>query len=516
MRSSHSYNVLTAMLHYLHVNYTDEYADHLYNEHPYKYNMYGLSMMLSTYKVENAGIRLDDKSQIAQVPLPFIAHMGDDFVTVCKIANNKIYYIGDNKKVVEEIDAFNTMWTGAALLAKNANQASEPFYSENLKKSIYKQWVKWLCAILTIGLVIYASRKYFNSIIITSILLFNLVGIYVGYLLLLKQLHYQSRYVDKICSLLKKGNCSDILESSASKFLGIISWSEIGFCYFLSNILTILCCPTLIPYYALVNILTLFYSAWSVWYQKFRAKQWCALCLCIQLIFWLLFSGNLWMDWIRTPSFSLTEISVVIMLYLLPYLIIEMLIPRFEADKQIVNVHQSLNNIKVKNKVFKTLLQEQACHEVSKTNSHIIFGDPQSEILLTVLTNPHCEPCAIMHQRLFKLLDELKNKISIQFIFSAFDDSMEISNRFLIAVYQQKTIFETIEIYNEWYAGGKNNKNYMEIHPVNLETPEVFVELNRHNEWRNKNKLSATPIVLFNGYEMPKLYRVEDIFFLQI
>lgn len=62
-----------------------------------------------------------------------------------------------------------------------------------------------------------------------------LFGLYICFLLLQKQMNAKSLYADKLCSLFKKSNCNDILESDASKFLGLFSWSEIGFAYFAST-----------------------------------------------------------------------------------------------------------------------------------------------------------------------------------------------------------------------------------------------------------------------------------------
>ena len=44
------------------------------------------------------------------------------------------------------------------------------------------------------------------------------------------------------------------------------------------------------PY--VLNIFTLPYSFWSVWYQKAKAKQWCVLCLIIQALLWTLTKEN--------------------------------------------------------------------------------------------------------------------------------------------------------------------------------------------------------------------------------
>jgi len=88
-----------------------------------------------------------------------------------------------------------------------------------------------------------------------------------------QHLRIQSQYVDKICSLFKQSACNNALESKAAKLFGIIGWAEVGLGYFLTNALLLLFAPALIPYIALINIVTLPFSFWSVWYQKTKAEK---------------------------------------------------------------------------------------------------------------------------------------------------------------------------------------------------------------------------------------------------
>ena len=61
-----------------------------FNEHPHKYNLFGLSKMLSDYGIENAGTRIEDKeNDIFNIECPFIAHVGGDFVVVYKTLTPK-------------------------------------------------------------------------------------------------------------------------------------------------------------------------------------------------------------------------------------------------------------------------------------------------------------------------------------------------------------------------------------------------------------------------------------------
>ena len=56
-------NPFTAFLDLLKVKHTSEFSNRYFNEHPRKYNLLGLSKMLSDYGAENAGTRITDKEK---------------------------------------------------------------------------------------------------------------------------------------------------------------------------------------------------------------------------------------------------------------------------------------------------------------------------------------------------------------------------------------------------------------------------------------------------------------------
>ena len=74
--------------------------------------------------------------------------------------------------------------------------------------------------------------------------------------------------------------------------------------------------------------------------------------------------------------------------------------------------------------------------------------------MITILTNPHCIPCARMHKKLSEILKDENNKFCIQYIFSSFREEFDESSQFLIATYQNNPLSETCRIYHEWFNGG--------------------------------------------------------------
>ena len=60
-----SRNIFVTLLDLLGVRHTESFSDKYFNEHPHKFNLYGLSKMLSDYKVRNAATQIEDKGGVS-------------------------------------------------------------------------------------------------------------------------------------------------------------------------------------------------------------------------------------------------------------------------------------------------------------------------------------------------------------------------------------------------------------------------------------------------------------------
>lgn len=511
-----SQTILSAYLDLLNVKHTKKYADKLYNEHPYKYSLFGLSKMLSEYKIPNAGIEiLNKESGLKELEVPFIAYAGNEFVLVYEKDNEKISYLWQNKQINIGVDYFKNIWSGIVLIAEAEEESIEQNYIQNYRRE-WKDRVKTLLLlVITSSLLVFScvDAGVFSSIIRFLLLFFNLLGLYVCTLLLMKQIHIQSQYADKICSLFKKSDCNNILESKDAKLWGVISWSEIGFGYFCSNLIIFLWFPFLMEYSVLIGCCTLIFSFWSIWYQKVKVKQWCPLCLVIQLLFWLLFVLYLIGGFIPAVLlFSIESLFIVGCIYSILILVVSFICPKLGLDSKIQNLVQQTNSLRMRDEVIAAILKTQLYHKVDITNSKIFFGNPQAKIWITILTNPHCEPCGFMHRRVENLLNKVGEKICIQYIFSSFNEELGKSNKQLIAVYLNHTMEEVNVIFHDWFTGGKYKKDdFYQCYPQNLEDENVNEEFERHNKWKEETGITVTPTIWVNGYMLPRNYRIEDI-----
>ena len=467
-------NVFVNYLALLGVRYTELFANQTFNEHPHKNNLLGLSKMLSDYGVQNAATQIEDKEKdIFNIECPFVAHFGGNFVTVEKVDSTKVQFIRNDTRISIPVTDFIKSWSGVILLAETSPDSGEPDYKAHRIKDFLVVAQQSILALACILILVFfyihnlvlspiSSDSLFPEILgITSLMIVNLIGVYICYLLVLKQLHIHSRYADKICTLFSQSDCNNVLESDAAKLFGVFGWSEIGLGYFTANIVILLFLPQLIPYLAIINMLALPYTVWSVWYQKVRARQWCPLCLTVQVLLWIIFFINLIFGYITVPDFSFHSIlSIVsfplsICLYVIPVFALSLLLPKLSKGNQVEQLRQEINNIKANEEVFNTLLKQQTFYEASKSDSQILFGNPDARLIITILTNPFCNPCAKMHIRVAKLLKETKGNVCIQYIFSAFNVNLEFANRYFTAIYLEKGNVAAWQLYSEWFEKGK-------------------------------------------------------------
>lgn len=510
--------ILEIMLAKLRVKHTHSFANKLFEEHPHKTNLYGLSEMLSTYGIENAGVRIEDKSQLSEIETPFIAHFGSDFVVVTRIEEGQVHYYWKGKPIKLPKDQFEQAWTGVALLVETNEQSIEPDYSAHRREELFDSFSRGVLLLSVVGLIglgVFQSALW-SSWSILMLFFLNLLGLVISYFVVLKQLHIKGTYADKVCSLFSKSDCNNVLESDAAMLMGTIHWSEIGLGYFVSSVLLMLLFPWSASYLVWISLCALPYSFWSVWYQRVRAKQWCPLCLMAMGVFWSLFIVSWLGDLFVVPSFEWASLCWIGVLFALPVTAIHLLVKPLSESRKLRQITYEINHLKANESLFLALLQQQSRYSVSLSDSGILFGNREAPVLISVLTNPHCEPCARMHTRIDQFLKQCGDKYCVQYLFSSFNPSLDESNKALIAAYQDNTKEKAVEIFNEWFASGKREKDtFFSKHNLQA-TPEVEVEFARHEAWKQQTQLRSTPTILINGYVLPENYKIEDLLMMEL
>lgn len=285
--------IFTRFLSALGVPHTSSYSDRAFRGMTFK-SLYGLSHLLTEYGVENEAYRIDDKSELTAPATPYLARTkGGVFIIVEKVdtAAGRVMYdsLGEREEI--GIDDFRRACDGVVLLAYPSDKSGEPDYRAHLTTEIISKSSGYLLLLAAVALFVYlfVTRGIYSSVWTVLMTVFDLGGLYLSYLLLLKSLHIRTAAQDRVCGILEQGGCDSIMELKVSKLFGVFSWSEVGFGYFGVSLAALLLFPHLLPQLALCNMCCLPYTFWSIWYQKFRAHHWCTMCVGVQTTLWLLF-----------------------------------------------------------------------------------------------------------------------------------------------------------------------------------------------------------------------------------
>lgn len=299
------HTIVSDFLTALKVPHTQDYTRQSFESMPFK-TMFGVNQLLKTYGVETAGYNIADKSELADIPVPFIARTKGGMVIVRSMGKDSVSYLTQGVAETMPLEEFTEAWTGMVFCAKVLPHAKEPDYGKHLRMELFKASKRVLLFVL--GGLLIAYLFVFNGLwrhwSVWALTAIDLFGLWITYMLVQKSLSIKNAVADKVCGVIQEGGCDTILKTKASSFFGLFSWSEVGFTYFGVSLLAMLIAPQTIHWLALINICCLPYTLWSVTYQKFVAKHWCTLCLSVQLSLWLQFICYLLDGW-TAPVFPL-------------------------------------------------------------------------------------------------------------------------------------------------------------------------------------------------------------------
>lgn len=333
-------SLLSDWLTLLGVSHTHDYTLSKEKAIPFK-TWFGLSRALEDYGVESEAYFLPDKNEITQLSVPFIAHTegaeGGN-VIVTSINDDIVDYISLGVPKQTSLSRLIDAWDGNVFLSYAKEGAAEPDLGLHRRLDFFKKSKKWMLLLCMAALFVYAfvNNGLYKHISIYFIAAFDIAGLYVTYLLVQKSLKIHNPKADRFCGVLQEGGCDDVLATSASKFFGLFGWSEVGFSYFSVSLLALLMFPASLPSLALCNICCLPFTVWSIWYQRFRAKRWCTLCVTVQCSLWLLFFSYLFGGWVKMSLPISIDFFVLGVTYVGVMLLINSIMPLIEnkADNQ--------------------------------------------------------------------------------------------------------------------------------------------------------------------------------------
>lgn len=169
-------------------------------------------------------------------------------------------------------------------------------------------WSGYGFVLLLLLILVLLHRHGGNERLSILLILLKTSGLFASFVLVLGSL--QAPFFDRFCPRHPRFDCKAVIGSPAGMIFSRIHVADLGVLYFSGSLLGLLICAFSPNYYYQVvllgtlNLLALPYTFFSVSYQAFKLGRWCALCLIVQLIFWLEFWQFFPFIFARRPHFS--------------------------------------------------------------------------------------------------------------------------------------------------------------------------------------------------------------------
>ena len=196
---------------------------------------------------------------------------------------------------------FIGIWSGVLFDIDSAHAFKEPQFFDKNSSEQWQYWCRPISIILTLLLIVAVLHYQVTHFAGIALLIFVgitaclISGLALSLILAQHALGNISGTLAKYCSSGFANdatyNCSDVLDSPSSKFLGV-SHADIGVAYFSGSLLLFLLSLLTVDAYPYIHslnsgiiylsLLVPIYSGYSIYLQKYRLKKWCILCLYTQ------------------------------------------------------------------------------------------------------------------------------------------------------------------------------------------------------------------------------------------
>ncbi len=489
-------------------------------QHPDFPSLASLSDLLTFVNVSHLATRLP-AGQLAEIPLPALVEIRADQTTIFaplrRVSADMVEWFHTGKGwQTETLTSFLTRWTGVALLVDPDDTSGEVNYG----KSRRTEWMESsLFPFMGLGIVFclylfLASVWPVTSKLWVGLWLIKLAGFIVSSLLVAYSLNANNPLLQKLCTLGKQTSCRDILQSDAAKLLSWLSWSDVGLLYFAGVFVALSLAmftgnASAVTGLVALNIIALPYTVWSVWYQVVVARQFCVLCLTVQVLLWAEFATGRLID----PSFSGLIIGAGLLTAAFTGVVIVWGFVRLLLNQstKVAPLERALRRTKFSASFLQTTLAGQSrMPDYLQGMNVLTLGNPTAENVLTVVTNPLCVACQDTHRQTAMLLTtqaDLRCAVVFAASLKTADKDNVIAQRLLglPADHSEKAL-------HEWFRQpGQSVAPWSRRIKAGEPTDETARQLILHTNWCVRARVHSTPVLYLNGILLPDVYSIADV-----
>ncbi len=488
--------------------------------HPDYPSLLAISEVLERRDIPNAAYQLKT-AELHQVPLPFVAHLSSnegEFALVEAIQDG--YFIVSNERWQHHklsTELFNSSYLGIVLIIDPETVAT--LQQKRRQKEMTRQLQRLrvpvlISALLLCGLsLLYLNSSYFHTLNWQIIWLsaVKTAGVLISVALLMQSLDVNNPLLQRFCTMGKNMSCNSILSSKGAKLFNTFSWSEIGLLYFVSTG-GVLLFYGYTPLLTVLSLLCLPYTFYSIHYQ-YKAGTWCVLCCIVQGLLWLELFPSLaaWRLPLQLPDAA--GVSAILACFAVPTLLWLLVRPYLQMPQQLRNVRKALKTFKYNADLFQKALKAQTRYDHPDASAAIILGNPNADKVITIVSDPFCQPCSRAHETLEQWAAQ-RDDLQLRVIFLRKKDGHALQEKvvrhlMLLNAQPDKTLVQ--QALKDWHhQQQKDYDRWAGSYPVNEQVADETV-LATQAAWCKHADIRFTPTILIDGYRLPDPYLLQDV-----
>jgi len=377
---------------------------------------YGLPT--DVYKADYSGLLRITRPAIVQIK----SKDNEKFVLLSSLTENRItlFDATTNSSNTISSEEFLLKWTGIVVLSE---------------KSTTKHKVMRDCkpilgfAVVIICLFLFLSTTSLNSQHIICILQYflKLVGLFLSYGLICKEISDTHTIFDKFCHMGKSFSCSDVVQSKASKLFGLIPLADVGFTYFVVGLLLLtigFLLSNIVPFQQILFYLSICsapFILFSVLYQKIKVKKWCLLCLSVmgvllvEVILFIVYHNKLF------PGELLPIGIYFIVSFIIAIGILNLVKSYILNQTKTMKSRSSELKLKRNPMTIMTFFEKQKVMPIQLIDN-LIIGNIEAPMTITTLINPMCTPCKNRAIEIIELIENYPSLIQWHIRFEGMND----------------------------------------------------------------------------------------------
>ncbi|MBA6156390.1 thioredoxin domain-containing protein [Tenacibaculum sp. S7007] len=507
-------NLVSRLLKQNRISFDKEELAFQIQSHPSYPSLHAITGVLDHFNIENVAADVPTNTEtLLQLPDCFIAQVnneqGKDLVVVDRKKLDYNIYNTENKKEKLTEKDFLGKFTGIIVAVEQSQENSQ-----TKSKSKITRFVALALLTLFASFLIYNNSTSWYNIAYIAL---SILGIITSIAIVKQELGLKTAIGDAFCSGSDdKKDCDAVLTSKGAELIKGYKLSDLSILYFSGLTLLTLSQITNPVHSYTISLLAIPITLYSLYYQYAVVKKWCLLCLSIVGILWLQAVVPL-ITSTFIESFSIVDFTTLGLITLVTWLTWNYLKPLIHQVTELKK--EKIENVKFKRNytLFSSLLQKSPQINTQIENSEeIVFGNPNSPLELTIITNPFCGHCKPVHIHIHDILNRYNDNVKIKIRFNVNTENIEndlfkITNS-LLSIYHTKGAQKCLQAMDEIYNGEKPDK-WLNKWEDNTKKDLYKKELERESSWCKENAINFTPEILVNGKSFPKEYNRTDLIF---